>query len=158
MNAATLIESIVSALHLAKLEAILIGNAAAAMQGAPVTTLDFDFCYRLTATNERKLEVFAHALGATLSRPHEPVSRLVRIEDPTRSLQADFLDDESIDMRFASLRSRAAEVSFGDRTLWVASLDDIIEGKIRANRPKDQAVLHVIEATRDEIESRGDQR
>jgi hypothetical protein len=37
MNAAPIIESIVAALERAKLEAILIGNAGAAMQGAPVT-------------------------------------------------------------------------------------------------------------------------
>jgi len=154
MNAAPLIESIAAALQKSKLEAILIGNAAAALHGAPVTTLDFDFCYRQTDLNETKLVDFAEVLGATLSRPHEPVSRLIRVEDPARGLQVDFLDDLSINLQFASVRSRATEVSFGGRVLIVASLDDIIEGKKKANRPKDQAVLHVIESTRDEIESR----
>ena len=154
MNAAPLIDSIVEALGLAKLEAVLIGNAAAALQGAPVTTLDFDFCYRHTPQNEEKLKRFAEAIVATLSRPYDPVSRLVRVEDPDRSLQVDFLDDESIDARFASLRSRATEVPFGRNVLYVASLDDIIAGKKKANRPKDQAALHAIEITRQERESR----
>ena len=43
MNAAPLLNSVVAALVEARLEAILIGNAAAAIQGAPVTTVDFDF-------------------------------------------------------------------------------------------------------------------
>jgi hypothetical protein len=48
MNAAPLLNSIVAALNQARLEVILIGNAAAAIQGAPVTTLDFDFMFRET--------------------------------------------------------------------------------------------------------------
>ncbi len=43
MNAAPLLNSVVAALADVRLEAILIGNAAAAIHGAPVTTVDFDF-------------------------------------------------------------------------------------------------------------------
>jgi len=51
MNAAPLLNSVVAALAEVRLEAILIGNAAAAIHGAPVTTLDFDFMFRATTTN-----------------------------------------------------------------------------------------------------------
>ena len=37
-------------------EAIMVGNAAAAIQSAPVTTLDFDFMYRKTRSNLKKLK------------------------------------------------------------------------------------------------------
>lgn len=52
----------------ARLEAVLIGNAAAALRGAPVTTLDFDFFFRKTPRNVAKLEVVADALDATVMR------------------------------------------------------------------------------------------
>ncbi len=42
MNAEPLLNSVGAALAHVRLEAILIGNAAAAIQGAPVTTVDFD--------------------------------------------------------------------------------------------------------------------
>jgi len=43
MNAQPLLLKIAKALSKARPEAIMIGNAAAALQGAPVTTLDMDF-------------------------------------------------------------------------------------------------------------------
>lgn len=43
MNAAPLLNSVVLALAEVRLEVILIGNAAAAINGAPVTIMDFDF-------------------------------------------------------------------------------------------------------------------
>ncbi len=64
MNATPLLTSIVAALTEVHLEAILIGNAAAALQGAPVTTLDFDFMFRPTAPNLAKLKRFADRLEA----------------------------------------------------------------------------------------------
>jgi hypothetical protein len=48
MNATPLLSRLLAAFADAGLEAILIGNAAAALHGAPVTTLDFDFFFRDT--------------------------------------------------------------------------------------------------------------
>src|ERR1051326_3991081 len=64
MNAGPLLELVVAGLAEARLEAVLIGNAAAAIQGAPVTTVDFDFMFRATATNLKKLKKFARQLDA----------------------------------------------------------------------------------------------
>ena len=47
MDAAPLLVRLLQAFDAAKLETVLIGNAAAAIHGAPVTTLDFDFMFRV---------------------------------------------------------------------------------------------------------------
>jgi len=51
MNGDPLLSLVVAAWATVKLEAILVGNAAAALQGAPVTTVDFDFMFRTTPVN-----------------------------------------------------------------------------------------------------------
>jgi hypothetical protein len=51
MDAAPLLGEVAKAMRKADLEAVLIGNAAAAIHGAPVTTIDFDFYFRKTARN-----------------------------------------------------------------------------------------------------------
>lgn len=79
MNATPLLTRILVALHEHRLEAVLIGNAAAALPGAPVTTLDFDFMFRDTPTNVRNLKVVAADLHAMILRPVYPVSRLCRV-------------------------------------------------------------------------------
>jgi hypothetical protein len=43
-------------LHDVGLEAVLIGNAAAALRGAPVTTVDLDFLFRRTPRSIAKLK------------------------------------------------------------------------------------------------------
>lgn len=109
----------------ARLETVMIGNAAAALQGAPVTTLDFDFCYRDTPANVRKLPAVAERLNATLSRPFAPVSEMVRIEREDLSLQADFLPDSAIGIRFAALGSRADVVELAGVRLYVAPFETL---------------------------------
>src|SRR5712692_5211968 len=70
------------------LEAVLIGNAAAALQGAPVTTVDFDFMFHKTPPNLRKLKALAAALDAVILRPYYPASDLFRIVPDEDGLQS----------------------------------------------------------------------
>ena len=147
MNAAPLLNSVVAALAEVRLEAILIGNAAAALQGAPVTTVDFDFMFRATSPNLAKLKRFAQRLEAVILRPYYPASNLYRVVNDDRGLQADFMPAIHGVKSFNSLRSRAEKIELGGRTLWVADLADIIASKRAAGRPRDKAVLEVLEAT-----------
>ncbi len=147
MNAAPLLNSVVAALAKARLETILIGNAAAAIQGAPVTTLDFDFMFRATPANLTKLKRFARELEAMILRPYYPASALFRVVNDQRGLQADFMPAIHGVKSFNSLRSRAEQMEFGGHHLWVASLTDIIASKRAAARPQDKAVLGVLERT-----------
>jgi len=150
MDAGPLLRSVARALVACKLEAILIGNAAAALHGAPVTTLDFDFMFRSTPANRTKLKKLAKELDATVFRPYYPVSGLFRILNETGSLQLDFLPAIAGIKSFASLRSRATEMEIGTSRLLVADLGDIIKSKRTAGRPKDKAVLPVLEVTHEQ--------
>ncbi len=111
-DAGPILREITESLEKCGLEAILVGNAAAALQGAPVTTLAFDFMFR--------------------------------------RLQIDFMPILHGIRSFESLKSRAVRVSMGQGTLLVADLADIIRSKRALGRPKDLAVLDILEKTRDE--------
>lgn len=147
MNAIPLLGKVLDAILAEKLEAVLIGNAAAAIHGAPVTTLDFDFMFRDTPVNKRKLKAVADRLDAVILRPFYPVSKLYRMVDDEAGLQLDFMPVIHGVRSFASLRSRAVGVTVAGRGLLVASLDDIIKSKRAAGRDRDRAVLDVLERT-----------
>jgi len=147
MNAGPLLNSVVAALAEVRLEAILIGNAAAAIQGAPVTTVDFDFMFRATPVNLAKLKKFARRMDAVILRPYYPMSALFRVMNDDRGLQADFMPAIHGVKSFNSLRSRAGKIKSGGHDLWIASLADIIASKRAAARPRDRAVLDILEKT-----------
>ncbi len=147
MNAEPLLTSIVLALAEVRLEAMLIGNAAAAIQGAPVTTLDFDFMFRATATKLDKLKRFALRLEAVILRPYYPLSNLYRVVNDDRGLQVDFRPSIHGVKSFNSLRSRSQQIHLAGRPLWVADLADIIASKRAAGRARDMAVLDLLERT-----------
>lgn len=48
---------------------------------------------------------------------------------------------------FESVRSRATKVRIGNRLVWVASLEDIIDAKEAADRPKDKTTLQILKET-----------
>jgi len=147
MNAQPLLNSVVAALAAVRLEVILIGNAAAAIQGAPVTTVDFDFMFRATSVNLAKLKKFAVRLDAVILRPYYPASALFRVMNDDRGLQADFMPAIHGVKSFNSLRSRAEKIQLGANRLWVAHLADIIASKRAAGRARDKAVLDILEKT-----------
>ncbi len=147
MDARLLLARIAHALNKVRLEAVMIGNAAAALQGAPVTTLDIDFMFRKTRANLRKLKALADELKAQILRPYYPLSGLYRVVNDDAGLQVDFLSTVHGVRSFESLRARAVEVEFGGEPLRVASLEDIIASKKALGRERDKAVLAILERT-----------
>jgi len=147
MNAEPLLAQVAAALAEVRLEAILIGNAAAAIHGAPVTTVDFDFMFRATPVNLAKLKRFATRMDAVIFRSYYPISALYRVVNDDRGLQADFLPTIHGVKSFNSLRSRAAKIQLAGRDLWIADLTDIIASKRAAARARDKAVLEILDKT-----------
>ena len=145
MDARPILARIAKLLERHGLEAVLIGNAAAALQGAPVTTVDFDFFFRRTPANLRKLREIAAELEAVILKPYYPVSGLLRISRDEDGLQLDFMGEIDGIRSFEGLRKRAHHLSFGEAGLLVAALADIIKSKKAAGRPRDKAVLPILE-------------
>ena len=128
-----------------RLEAILIGNAAAALQGAPVTTVDFDFMYRKTPLNSEKLKDVAKLLGGTISEPFA-LSSMKRLVAPG-GIFVDFLSVVDGVKSFASLKSRSSKVKFEEYSINLSSLEDIIKSKEICARNKDLAVIELLKQT-----------
>ncbi len=129
MNAESLLHRIAKVLAEYRLEAVMIGNSAAALHGAPVTTLDIDFMFRKTPANLTKLKKVARSLDASILKPYYPVSDFYRVVNDDNSMQLDFLVKLHGIRSFEGLRTRATRVDFGDNSLLIASLADIIKSK-----------------------------
>jgi predicted nucleotidyltransferase len=147
MTAEPLLELAARLLAKHRLDAVLIGNAAAALQGSPVTTVDLDFMFRKSSGNLVKLRRIADDLDAVVMRPFYPASDLYRVVRDSDGLQLDFMAKIDGIRSFESLRSRATEARFGRYSIRVAALEDIIRSKRAANRAQDRAVLPVLRRT-----------
>ncbi len=150
MNAGPILEKVITALSVARLEAIIIGNAAAALNGAPITTLDIDFFIRDCLKDLPKLQAVAKQLNAVLIKPDGIITNVYQIINEEEDIYLDFIDSPSGMTSFASTRSRSSLLRLGDKKIYIASLADVINSKRVANRPKDLAVIPVLEKTREE--------
>lgn len=150
VDARPLLVEIGRGLRDAHLEAVLIGNAGAALQGAPVTTVDFDFLFRKTTRNLAKLKAVARSLGAVVLRPYYPASDLYRVVRDDDGLQVDFMATIHGIRSFEGVRERATTVDIDDVSILVASLEDIVHSKRAARRPRDLAVIPILEKTLEE--------
>jgi len=149
MNAVPYLATLMRAIRWERLDVVLIGHVAAAIHGASVTTLDFDFMFRETPVTMATLKRVAASLEAVILWPFYPVSKFYRMVDDSTGLQADFKPVIHGVRSFGGLRSRAEERAVGGVSLLVASLDDIIASKKAAGRDRDLAVLPILERNRD---------
>jgi hypothetical protein len=144
MDATSILCSVAEALHHANLEAVMIDNAAAAIQGAPVTTMDIDFCIEDNENNIKKLSKVANELEAELTDFYP----FFQIQNPDNELYLDFLTRVIGIDSFESLLAKSTTLSFdGIFSLNIASLEDIIKSKTVAGNDKDLAVLPILEKT-----------
>ncbi len=132
---------------MARLEAVVIGNSASMLNGAPVTTQDIDLLIRDTRTNRRKLARFAGEIGGSAPTPVSELSRVEWIEGRLAVPIEIHYDRISGGLTFSSVRSRARLVAVGEERLRVATLADVIRSKEAAGRKKDRAVLPVLRDT-----------
>jgi hypothetical protein len=116
-----------------------------------------DFLFRKTPANVKKLKRIADDLHAVILQPFYPTSSLYRVSRDEDGLQLDFMTVIDGIRSFEGLRRRATPVRFGDAQILVAALADIIKSKKAAHRPRDLAVLEILERTLDET-SRHPQR
>lgn len=145
VDAKPILLEVARALREVQLEAVLIGNAAAALRGAPVTTIDLDFVFRKTPRNLKKLRAFADHLAAVVLRPYYPASELYRVVRDDDGLQVDFMARIHGMRSYEGLRDRATPVQIAAEQVLVALLPDIIRSKRAADRPRDRAVLDVLQ-------------
>jgi predicted nucleotidyltransferase len=149
VNAKSLLGEIGRALAAVRLEAILIGNAGAALQGAPVTTIDFDFMFRKTPRNLQKMKALARILDSVVMTPFYPAAELYRVMRDD-GLQVDFMTRIHGIRSFEGLRDRSTTLAIDGTTVRVASLADIIKSKKAARRPRDLAVVELLEQALEE--------
>jgi hypothetical protein len=135
-----------------QLDAIMIGNAAAAINGSPVTTLDIDFIVPQTTQTYRAIVLLAQKTQSVLQELKLTDERYMYqlIPKAPDGIQIDFLYELASKDRYEQIREHAQTVDFGGNILFVASLEDIIRAKQAANRPKDIAVLPILKLTLEE--------
>ena len=142
---AGVLESIAAAIEKARLDAIVVGNTACELHGAPVTTEDVDLVIRDTRLNRKKLKAFADALsGVAMDIDDLVTAKRIHLKD----IYVDVLFDKiGGGIKFDSLRARATKIPIGKHSLTVASLEDVIKSKEAAGRKKDLAVLPILRDT-----------
>jgi hypothetical protein len=153
MDAAPLLAEVGGRINEVRLDAVLIGNAAAALRGAPVTTVDFDFLFRRTPRNITKLKTLARRLRATILRPFYPAADLHRLVRDDDGLQVDFMGTIHGIRSFEGVRDRATDIEIAGVPIRVAALADIIKSKRAAGRPRDLAVLEALETALEEAQA-----
>ncbi|MFN7925533.1 MAG: hypothetical protein U0Q16_35870 [Bryobacteraceae bacterium] len=104
------------------LEAVLIGNMAALIRGAPVTAVAVDFMFRNTPRNLKKLKALSKSLGGTLFKTMYPEADFYQLQRDHDGLRINFSTRVAEVGSFDDLRRRASLLRIGSGSLLVAPL------------------------------------
>ena len=144
-------------------EYVVLGGFAAILRGSPITTHDLDVIPWRDRSNLDRLGRALTRMNAKIRIAGDPVP--TKIDGAFLANMPHMLnlvtDFGEMDLTFSPAgsagdfegwkRGATLEVIEDGLTVLVASLDDIIDSKRAANRPKDQMALPYLESLRDEI-------
>lgn len=134
-------------------EFVVVGGVAAVLQGAPVTTFDLDTLVKLDDANVDRLTAALTELEATFRE--NPQAGAPTKEDVlsgghlllmTNCGPLDILGFVGDKQRYGDIQDKVTQITAGGVSLQVIELEELIEQKRALGRPKDQAVLSVLEA------------
>jgi predicted nucleotidyltransferase len=137
-----------------RVEFILVGGMAAVLQGAPVLTQDVDILYRIEDANLDRLQRALQRLNAVAR--HDP--RRLRFDkthlqtrghklSTTDAGPLDILGSINENVSYEDLIVQSDELEVAGSVVRVMSLEDLVRLKRELGRPKDVAMLPVLEAT-----------
>jgi hypothetical protein len=138
----------------AGVEAIVVGMAAAVIQGAPTMTWDLDIVHRRSPENVQRLLSVLLAIDAVARgdarRLRPGASHLLgpgHVLLETRFGDFDCLGAIDGERSYEDLLPTSLELDFDGRPLRVLELSELLGIKRRAGRPKDLAGIPYIEST-----------
>jgi len=131
-----------------KAKFVVIGGIAGRLWGSTIVTNDLDICY---ARDRENLEALGRALK-DLKVKTPTLSGSVAVHTSAGSLGC--LEIPAGSGGYEALARTAMKMDVGGVTVLVASLEDLIQMKRAAGRPKDLIEVEVLAAVREEIERR----
>ncbi len=145
---------------------MIVGGLAAQAHGSPSLTRDLDICYARDLDNLQglaatlaELVAVRRGLPADASRMPPLDARTLRggglLTLSTTAGDFDLLATPDPGLDYERLRSSAIKATIAGHEVLVASLDDLIEMKRAAGRPKDRIELEVLGALREELDGQG---
>ncbi len=139
-------------------EFVLVGMLAGVLRGAPLTTRDIDVVHNRTPENVRRLLEVLTTYRGDPRRLSPSESHLI---GPGQQIlitdlgELDCLGTLHEGQTYNDLVPRSAEMSIGNNlSVRVLLLEELINIKRRAGRPKDLAAIPVLEATLEETNRR----
>jgi hypothetical protein len=142
---------------------VVIGGLAARLHGSPSVTNDSDICYERSPENLEHLAKALRSLRARLRGAEEDVpfrldAATLRAGDhftfTTSAGNLDCLGTPAGAGDFEGLWFRSSVFDLDGLSVRAASIEDLIEMKRAAGRPKDLIEVEVLGALKDEVEDR----